>query len=56
MIVPRLPGSRTSSQTTTSFGSLAKMSFRAVGFWRATATKPCGVTVSAIASMTASSA
>ena len=54
MIVPRLPGSRTSSQIAMSVGDDAKTSRIEVGDWRATATMPCGVTVSAIASSTAS--
>ncbi len=52
MIVPRLPGSRTSSQMASRLGPSARMSFKAVGDWRATATMPWGVTVSAMASST----
>ena len=47
-----VPG--TSSQIAMSRGDRAKTSFSAVGDWRATATIPCGVTVSAMASSTAS--
>ena len=54
MIVPRLPGSRTSSQIATSVGDAANTSRTEVGDCRATAMIPCGVTVSAIASSTAS--
>jgi hypothetical protein len=54
MIVPRLPGSRTSSRMTTSCGSPAKMSLIEVGNCCATAMNPCGVTVSAIDSSTCS--
>ena len=54
MIVPRLPGSRTSSQIATSRGDAANTSRTEVGDCRATATMPCGVTVSAIASRRAS--
>ena len=43
MIVPRLPGSRTSSQIATSRGAAANTSRIDVGVWRATATMPCGV-------------
>ena len=54
MIVPRFPGSRTSSQIATSRGEAANTSFSELGDCRATATIPCGVTVSAMASNTAS--
>ena len=54
MIVPRLPGSRTSSQIATRRGDAANTSRTEVGVWRATATMPCGVTVSAMASSTPS--